>query len=228
MAEYILTRFMSSKTLQFSPISPHITTAMLCVNMVLAGLAAIAAASPTPIKNATDALAPWEITHFSARKYSPKSHVAWINITISDPNEIKLQKVPRGYAVLPKFQANCYWTWNWFEDPFPLGIETVCTPLGVDDIYGNLTMRLQSYADYEPYPGHLDIEIIESRAVTVLGTDYIRVWKGAANLSDSDNLHLACSSSGRCGWNLRGKPVPIKQELIESLGSCETAKVGGC
>jgi hypothetical protein len=228
MAEYILTRFMSFKMLQFSSIFPQITTAMLCMNIILAGLAAIATASPTPVKNASDALAPWEITHFSARKYSPKSHTAWINITISDPNEIKLQKVPHGYAVLPKFQANCYWTWDWFEDPFPFDIETVCTPLGVDNIYGNLTMRLQSDGEYEPSPGHLDIEIIESRAVTVLGTEYIRVWKGASKLRTADNLHLACSSSGRCGWTLQGKPVLIKQELIKSSGSCETAAIGGC
>jgi hypothetical protein len=198
------------------------------MNTILAGLAAIATASTTPFKNATDALAPWEITHFSARKYSPKSHVAWINITVSDPNEIKLQKVPHGYAVLPKFQANCYWTWDWFEDPFPFDIETVCTPLEVDNIYGNLTMRLQWDGEYEPSPGHLDVEIIESRAVTVLGTDYTRVWKGAVKLTTSDNLHLGCSPSGRCGWNLQGKPVLIKQELIQSSGSCETAEVGGC
>jgi hypothetical protein len=87
MAEYILTIFVSSKILQFSSVSLHFLTTMLCTNIILAGLAAIVTASTTPVKNATDALAPWEITYFSARKYSPKSHVAWINMgTLFFPN----------------------------------------------------------------------------------------------------------------------------------------------
>jgi hypothetical protein len=201
---------------------------MMFINVILAGLAAVATATPTAIERADGEVTPWEITRFTSRKYSPKSHTAWINITLSDPNEIKLQKVPHGYAVLPKFQAGCSWVWDWFEDPFPLDVETVCTPLGNDDIYGNLTMKLRPQGSDELSPGSLYVEIIESRTVTVLGTEYIRVWEGAIKFSTSENLHLGCGPSGRCGWNLQNKTVLIKQELTKSVGSCETAEVGGC
>ena len=192
---------------------------MLFTNVILAGLAAFATATPVAVNGTGDDIKPWEITNFNARKYHPKSHTAWINITLSEPNEIKLQKVSHGYAALPKFQANCYWTWDWFDDPFPLDIEKLCTPVGSDNIYGNLTMKIRpNDVEGELSPGTLDVEIIESRSVTVIGTQYIRVWEGVVKFRSGDNVRLRCSASGVCGWNLQGNPVVINQELTKSVG----------
>lgn len=196
--------------------------------MIFTSLVAITAAVPTPAKRVDDELLPWEITNFSANKYSPHFSTARINITISDPNEIKLQKLPTGCTTFPKFEANCYWSWDWFKDPFPFDIETVCKTLGNDNIYGNITMTLRSKGDEEPSPGSLDVDIMESRTVTIFETEYVRVWKGVLQLRGGRNTRLRCSPSGRCGWNLQNKPVLVGQELIKSMGSCETAEVGGC
>lgn len=202
---------------------------MLISNIILTGLAATASAIPTTFKRADSEILPWEITWFSANKYSLNAPTARINITISDPNDIRLQKTPTGYAIFPKIEMNCFWSWNWHEEPFPFNIETVCKSLGSDDIYGNLTMTLRSIDGEEPSPGSLDVDITESRTVTVLGTEYVRIWKGVAELRSGENTRLRCSLSGRCGWNLYNeKPIPVEQELVKSVGSCETAEVGGC
>ncbi|KAF2996734.1 hypothetical protein E8E13_006184 [Curvularia kusanoi] len=145
---------------------------MLSTTIILASLAAAITATPTAVKRADNTL-PWEITWFNANKYSPKNHNARINITISEPNEIRLQQTPTGYAVLPKFEANCHWSWDWFEDPFPFDKVMICTLLGNEEIYGNLTMTLRAIGEEDPSPGSVDVDIVEARSVTVLGTEYV-------------------------------------------------------
>jgi hypothetical protein len=203
---------------------------MLLTNLVLAGLAAAASAIPTRVERQipNNEVTPWEITYAVAGSY--KNTGGSVRIEFTNPNTYKVQRVPRGYAVLPSFDAICNWSWS--GDAIPEGVETTCEPQGQDNIYGNLTMTLRQgpNADAAIGQGNFAVDIKETRTVTIFGLEYIRVWEGRALFQSGDSWKLICGNSGQCSWSLPSnkRPYLIKQELTKSVGSCEESTVGGC
>lgn len=198
---------------------------MLLSNIFLAG---VASAIPTlTSRQATTEYAPWEITGISAsRGGRPNSSPnATLSISIKQPNTIKLQRVPRGYAVLPAFEASCDWTWSKAE-ALPVGIETTCSTVGTTTTYGSFTMTVSgtSLDDFS-------VAIKESRDISIFQQQYIRVFDGEQALKRGDGVWVTrCSSGGQCSWNVVAESLPlkVKQELTTSVGSCEEATTGSC
>jgi hypothetical protein len=204
---------------------------MLFTNALFAGLATLASAAPALVeRQASNDVAPWQITNVAAFKPSGRpnsSPTSTLSVTLSNPNTVRLQKTPTGYAVLPAFKARCRWEWE-TKSGMPYGVETVCTPVDTDNIYGSLTMKLSPGNGGSSPHGDFGLDIVESRDVTVLQTQYIRVYEGAVKLNTATNLNIVCGGSGVCSWGLKNGAVEVKQELTKSVGSCETASVGGC
>jgi hypothetical protein len=208
----------------------HYSTIMLLTNIVLAGLSAVATAAPALVdRQVTTEVTPWEINAVNAGRPSgrpgPVSNNT-LRIKLTNPNQVNLQRVPRGYTYFPSFVATCNWSWPSGGGP-PYGIETVCTPTEPDSIYGNLTMKL-SPGDGGAAQGDFNVDITEFRTVTVFQQEYIRVWEGAAKFKTGDNLQQICGGSGFCSWTLKKTPILVKQELTKSVGSCEESTTGGC
>lgn len=195
---------------------------MLFSNFLLAGLAS---AAPTlTSRQVTTEYVPWEITAISAAKNGrPNSNPnATLKVNIKQPNTIKLQRVPRGYAVLPAFEASCEFTWPKIE-ALPVG-EVICTTVGDTSAYGNFSMTITgtSLDDFS-------VAIKESRDITIFQQQYIRVFKGEQAFKRDDGVwRIICSAGGQCAWSARGLPLEVKQELITSVGSCEEATTGSC
>lgn len=86
---------------------------MLLVTLFLAGVVSAALVLDTTLLGAcqvTTEFIPWEITAASAYSNGcPNSSPPTLDITIKQPNTIRLQRVPRGYGVLPAFEAKCEW-----------------------------------------------------------------------------------------------------------------------
>lgn len=206
---------------------------MQFTQIVLAALAGFATAAPAVVeRQANNDVVPWQITAVSAFKPSGRpnsSPGSKLSVTLVNDNQYKLQKVPRGYAVFPKFTATCEWNWEAAKETLPYGVETVCTPTTPDSMYGNLTMTLSpgSGESLQPH-GNFKIAIKEFRTVTVFQLEYIRVWEGAASFTTGDNLKQICGAGGACNWSLKNGPVSVKQELTKSVGRCEDSSVGGC
>ena len=203
---------------------------MHLTNLLLAGLAAAATALPTTLVEReipNNTVTPWEIT--SAVASSSTNGSARIQIDFTNPNTYKLQRVPRGYAVMPSFDSIC--TWSWAGDAMPLGVETTCETQGRNNMYGTLTMTLREGSQ----PGvasqsDFKVDIKEARSVTVFGLEYVRVWEGQAVFKAGEAWRLGCGNAGQCAWSLPGdkRPYLVKQELTTSAGSCEESTVGGC
>jgi hypothetical protein len=202
---------------------------MLFTN-VFAGLAAIASAAPTLAERqiADNEVKPWELTSVSSARY--KSGLHSIKVDLKNPNDYKVQRVPRGYAILPKFNATCEWSWNGASNT-PYGAETVCvTQSATSGIYGNITMTLQPGKGTDESTADFTVDIKETRDITIFGLQYIRVWEASSSFLRGDNLNIVCGGTGQCAWSLSPdkKPFFVKQELTKSVGSCEESKVGGC
>ncbi|OSS50471.1 hypothetical protein B5807_05103 [Epicoccum nigrum] len=182
---------------------------------LLAGLAS--AAPALDARQVTTEFAPWEITAASSARRA-------LDITIKQPNTIRLQRVPRGYAVLPSFEADCAWTWEQSGSP-PFGVETLCTTVGENSAYGNFTATLSGTDQ-----GDLKADIKETREVTIFQQQYVRVFEGEQAFNEESGWKVRCGAGGACNWAFRGGelPVKVKQELTTSVGSCEEATVGGC
>ena len=188
---------------------------MLFTTLLLAGLAS--AAPVLDARQVTTEFTPWKITAASATKSA-------LSITIKQPNTIRLQRVPRGYAVLPSFEADCAWTWETAAS-LPFGVETLCTTVGENSAYGNFTATLSgtSQSDFK-------VDVKETREVTIFQQQYIRVFEGEQAFNEESGWKIMCGAGGACNWAFRGDeiPVKVKQELVRSVGSCEEATVGGC
>jgi hypothetical protein len=206
---------------------------MLFTNILasLTGLAAVASAAPTLVERQipNNDVVPWSITYAVSGRPAPRYPDAdrSISIDFTNPNEYKLQRVPRGYTYFPHFNATCTWTWK--HDDVPLGTDAACVyKSGSSSIYGNITMTLQPGADAAANKqANFSVDIKETRANTIFGLQYIRVWEGKAAFGP-DNLKLICGNQGQCAWSLTERPLLVKQELTKSVGSCEESTVGGC
>lgn len=188
---------------------------MLFTTLLLAGLAS--AAPVLDARQVTTEFAPWEITAASATKSS-------LDITIKQPNTIRLQRVPRGYAVLPSFEADCAWTWEQ-SGPLPFGVETLCTTVGENSSNGNFTATLSGTDQ-----GDFKVDVKETREVVIFQQQYVRVFEGEQAFNEEGDWKIRCGAGGACNWAFRSGelPVKVKQELVTSVGSCEEATVGGC
>ncbi|KZM18855.1 uncharacterized protein EKO05_0006504 [Ascochyta rabiei] len=195
---------------------------MLFATFLLTGLAsAVLAITPRQV---TTEFAPWNITNVSGGSPSGRpgsSPNETLSISIREPNVIRLQRVPRGYAAFLPWETTCSWAWDRAGTAnFPIGIETLCSP--VDDTLGNFTMTLsqgESSSDFT-------VKIKETKEVTVFGTRYVRVFEAEKALKDE--LFKTCGGSGVCGIQLADGPVEVQQELTTSIGTCEEASIGGC
>jgi hypothetical protein len=195
---------------------------MLFSNVLLSSFASAAAALTA--RQVTTEYAPWEITAVSAaRGGRPNSDPnATLNINIKQPNTIKLQRVPRGYAGLPAFEASCDFTWRKIE-ALPIG-EVICITMGDSSAYGNFSMAVTgiSLDDFS-------VAIKESRDITIFQQQYIRVFEGEQAFKRDDGVwRIRCSAGGQCNWSAGGLPLEVKQNLTTSVGSCEEATTGSC
>ncbi|KAF3043904.1 hypothetical protein E8E11_008583 [Didymella keratinophila] len=143
---------------------------MLFSNILLTGLAS---AAPTlTSRQVTTDYVPWGITAVSAaRNGRPNSNSsATLRINIKQPNTIKLQRVPQGYAVLPAFEASCEFIWPKIE-VLPVG-ETTCSTVGDTSTYGvfSMTVTGTSLNDFS-------VAIKEFREITVFQQQYIRAFE---------------------------------------------------
>ncbi|KAF1358942.1 hypothetical protein EJ07DRAFT_179091 [Lizonia empirigonia] len=190
-------------------------------------LAGLASAAPTFIsRQVTTEYAPWEITQVSGGSPSGRpgsSPNKTLSITINEPNTIRLQRVPRGYAAFSPYNTTCSWTWDRSSPEFfPLGVETLCSP--VDSTYGNFTMTLtqgEAQSDFS-------VKIKETKEMTVFQERYVRIFEAEKAFKVGDNLRQICGGSGVCSWQLKYGTVEVQQELTTSIGSCEEASIGGC
>lgn len=211
---------LSSPAVTFDLIST--SNKMLFSSVLLASLAS-AASSLSP-RQVTTEYAPWKITAVSAaRNGRPNSSPnATLKINIKQPNTIKLQRVPRGYAVLPAFEASCEFTWPKIE-ALPAG-EVICNTVGDASTYGGFTMAVTgtSLDDFR-------VAITEFRDITIFQQQYNRIFKGEQVLKRDDGVwSIRCSAGGQCAWSAGGLPLEVKQELTSSVGSCEEATAGSC
>jgi hypothetical protein len=207
---------------------------MLFTNVLasLTGLAAVAAAAPTLVERQipNNDVVPWNITYAVSGRPAPRYPDAdrSISIEFANPNDYKLQRVPGGYTSLPHYNATCTWTWK--NDDVPFGTEAACVyKSATSKIWGNLTMTLQPGTDDPAIAkqANFSVDIKETRANTIFGLEYIRVWEGKAAFGSS-NLKLICGNQGQCAWGLTERPLLVKQELTKSVGSCEQSTIGGC
>jgi hypothetical protein len=208
---------------------------MQFTNILLASLAGLTAAAPTLVDREipNNEVRPWEITSASSR--SSRGAKYGITITLNNPNDYKLQRMPHGtvkpegYAIWPKFTATCDWSWSGTAST-PYGIETVCTTVATAPMDGNLTMTLRPGQGKDVSVADYAVDIKETRADTLYLQEYIRVWEGKTAFLRGDNLNVICGSGGACEWSLSPtkQPLFIKQELTKSAGSCEKAPVGSC
>jgi hypothetical protein len=206
---------------------------MLFTNVLasLTGLVAVASAAPTLVERQipNNDVAPWSITYAVSARPAPRYPDAdrSISINFTNPNDYKMQRVPRGYAILPRFNATCTWTWK--HDDVPYGTEAACVyKSATSSIYGSLSMTLQPGSDAAAEKqADFSVDIKESRANTIFGLEYIRVWEGKAAFGP-DNLKVICGNEGQCSWALTERPLLVKQELTKSVGSCEESTIGGC
>lgn len=195
---------------------------MLFFNILLVG---ITSAAPTlTSRQVTAEYAPWEITAVSAaRGGRPNSDPnATLKINIKQPNTVKLQRVPRGYAVLPAFEASCEFIWPRTE-ALPVG-EAPYSTVGDTSTYGGFTMMVTgtSLDDFS-------VTIKESRDITIFQQQYIRIFEGKQAFKRDDGVWtVRCSSGGQCNWNAVSVPLQVKQELTSSVGSCKEASTGSC
>ncbi|KAF3048235.1 hypothetical protein E8E12_011416 [Didymella heteroderae] len=156
---------------------------MLFSNILLAGFASAAPALTS--RQVTTEYAPWEITAVSAaRGGRPNSDPnATLKFSIKQPNTIKLQRVPRGYAVLPAFEASCEFVWPRTE-ALPVG-ETTCSTVRDTTTYGGFTAKVSgtSLDDFS-------IAIKESRDITIFQQQYVRVFEGYQAFKRDDGVWM--------------------------------------
>ena len=195
---------------------------MLLSNILLAGFVSAAPALIT--RQVTTDYALWEITAVSAsRNGRPDSNSdATLKINIKQPNTMKFQRVPRGYAVLPAFEASCEFTWPKIE-ALPVG-EVTCNTVGDTSAYGNFSMTVTgtSLDDFS-------IAIKESRDINIFQQQYIRVFDSEQAFKRGDGVwSTRCGAGGQCGWSAGGLPLELKQELTTSVGSREEVTIGSC
>ncbi len=203
---------------------------MLFTTLVLAGLTSAAPTLNT--RQVTNEVGPWEITTANGHRPSGRpgnSPYSTLKVNIKQPNSILLQQTPEGYSGLPPFEAFC--TWNWIgASEFPVGVETLCQTVDVEVVggnntYGNFSLTLSgtSQADFT-------VAIKETREITLFEQQYVRVYEGEQAFSLNGDWRQICGGSGVCSWQFRDGvlPLDVKQELTESIGSCEEATTGGC
>ncbi|KAF3048236.1 hypothetical protein E8E12_011418 [Didymella heteroderae] len=196
--------------------------------LLLAGMGSAAPAHVSRQDNTTE-LAPWQITAASANSPSGRpgsSTISGINITIKDPNTIRLRQSATGTVVFPSIEATCSWTWEGSAaNNFPDGVETVCTRTAVKpSSYGNFTMTLSGTSQRD-----FAFIIKETREVSPYGQRFVRVYEGEHAFSLGDGVwRQQCGGSGACSWQPATGvlPVEVQQELTDSVGSCE--ETGTC
>lgn len=87
-----------------------------------------------------------------------------------------------------------------------------------------MTLSGASQADFS-------VAIKETREVTIFQQRYVRVFEGQQEFKlGGDFWRQICGGSGVCSWQVKdgGLPIIVKQELTQSIGSCEEASIGGC
>jgi hypothetical protein len=198
---------------------------MFFTTLIFTGLAS---ASPLLSRQVTTEYSPWQITEVSGFQPSGRPgndpHSS-LSITIHEPNTIRLQQAPSGYAAFLPYSTTCSWSWEGVAN-FPYGIETLCSP--VDSTYGNFTMTLSKGSGVYSPQGDFVVSIKETKEMTVFQEHYIRVFEGKEAFKVGDNLLQHCGSSGVCSWALKNGTVDVKQKLTKSVGSCEESSIGGC
>ncbi|KAJ8113388.1 hypothetical protein OPT61_g4474 [Boeremia exigua] len=199
---------------------------MLLPTILLAGLVSAAPALNT--RQATNDFLPWDITAASA--FSPSgrpgsSPESTVTISIKQPNVIRLQQAPTGYAGFLPFEATCRWSWTGGRTNFPAGAEALCSSEAGASTYGNFTMTLSGTDQ-----ANFSVAIKETREVTIFQQKYVRVYEGEREFTLTGDWRQSCGGSGVCSWSpLEGVlPIKVQQELTESIGSCEEATIGGC
>ncbi|KAF9698104.1 hypothetical protein EKO04_003694 [Ascochyta lentis] len=195
---------------------------MLFTTLLLAGLASAAPAITS--RQIPTEYTPWEITNVSGGNPSGRPGSGsnnTLSISIKEPNIVRLQRVPRGYAAFLPWETTCSWTWDRSSTSnFPLGVETLCSP--VDGTLGNFTMTLTRGIGNSDFT----VNIKETKEVTVFATRYVRVFDAEKTLKEE--LYKICGRSGVCSVQLVDGPVEVQQELTESIGSCKDVSIGGC
>jgi hypothetical protein len=199
---------------------------MLFTLVLLTGLASAAPALHS--RQVTAEYAPWQITAVRAGAPSGRpgnNPNSSLSITINEPNTIRIQQAPSGYAGFLPYNTTCSWAWEGAVN-FPYGVETLCSP--VDSTFGNFTMTLSKGSGGFSPQGDFVVNIKETKEMTVFQQRYVRVFEGEQAFKTGDNLRQVCGSSGVCSWGLKDGTVEVKQDLTTSIGSCEEADIGGC
>jgi hypothetical protein len=122
--------------------------------------------------------------------------------------------------------SDCTVSWAFPDGQPPFGEEVLCSVTGGDtsSAYGNFSVTLVPGSGGESV---LDfgVKVVERREVRILNNYFYREFEGEASFKAGENYQGSCGDAGVCAGQLEGE-VEVKQELVESVGSCE--EYGGC